>query len=110
MLSSRRHYVISVVIISLCDVIFDMHILNLFIYLFVHLSSRTHIIYIYLFVYLFVIRNIAAKGDEGGEILHNISTCVILDFKELGIVHCSQKMMDQMKLYIGTYVPRDSLP
>ena len=33
--------------------------------------------------------------------LHNISTCVILDFKELGLVHCSQKMMDQMKLYIG---------
>lgn len=46
-------------------------------------------------------RNLAAKGDEPGEILNNISTCVILDFKELGLVHCSQKMMDQMQLYIG---------
>jgi hypothetical protein len=47
-------------------------------------------------------RNLAAKGEEAGEVLNNISTCVILDFKDLGYVHCSQKMMDQMKLYIGT--------
>ena len=50
-------------------------------------------------------RNLAARGeyhDPEEVILHNISTCVILDFKELGMVHCSQKMMDQMKLYIGT--------
>eukprot|EP00596_Hydrurales_sp_CCMP1899_P006804 CAMPEP_0119042264 /NCGR_PEP_ID=MMETSP1177-20130426/14498_1 /TAXON_ID=2985 /ORGANISM="Ochromonas sp, Strain CCMP1899" /LENGTH=394 /DNA_ID=CAMNT_0007008929 /DNA_START=104 /DNA_END=1285 /DNA_ORIENTATION=+ len=48
-------------------------------------------------------RNIA-EGGEGkgeGEIVNNISTCVVLDFKDLGLVHCSSKMMDQMKLYIG---------
>ena len=52
-------------------------------------------------------RNIAERGEgeEGEPILHNISTCVILDFKDLGLVHCSQKMMDQMKLYIGTFMP-----
>ena len=52
-------------------------------------------------------RNIADRGefhDPGEEILHNVSTCVILDFKDLGMVHCSGKMMDQMKLYIGTFV------
>ena len=51
-------------------------------------------------------RNIADRGefhDPGEEILHNVSTCVILDFKDLGMVHCSGKMMDQMKLYIGTF-------
>ena len=46
-------------------------------------------------------RNLAEKGDEPGEVLNNISTCVILDLRDLGLVHCSQKMMDQMKLYIG---------
>jgi hypothetical protein len=41
------------------------------------------------------------EGDGKKERLHNISTCVVLDFKDLGLSHCSKGMMDQMKLYIG---------
>lgn len=45
---------------------------------------------------------VAANAREGeAPPLPNISTCVVLDFKDLGMQHCSQRMLDQMKLYIG---------
>ena len=41
-------------------------------------------------------------GMGGAPILHNISTFVVLDFKDLTLSNCTQ-MLEQMKLYIRTY-------
>ena len=43
----------------------------------------------------------STHDNPDGTTIHNISTCVVLDFKDLGMTHVSQKMLDQMKLYIG---------
>ena len=43
----------------------------------------------------------STHDNPDGTTIHNISTCVVLDFKDLGMQHVSQKMLDQMKMYIG---------
>lgn len=46
-------------------------------------------------------RAASTVDNPDGTTIHNISTCVILDFKDLSLQHVSQKMLDQCKLYIG---------
>lgn len=41
-------------------------------------------------------------GMGGSPIHHNISTFVVLDFKDLTLSNCTQ-MLEQVKLYIRTY-------
>jgi hypothetical protein len=41
-------------------------------------------------------------GMGGAPIHHNISTFVVLDFKDLTLSNCTQ-MLEQVKLYIRTY-------
>jgi hypothetical protein len=42
-------------------------------------------------------------GMGGAPIHHNISTFVVLDFKDLTLSNCTQ-MLEQVKLYIRTYL------
>ena len=43
----------------------------------------------------------STHDNPDGTTIHNISTCVVLDFKDLGMQHVAQKMLDQMKMFIG---------
>jgi len=46
-------------------------------------------------------RATSTAENPDGTTVHHISTCVVLDFQGMGMSHVSQKMLDQMKLYIS---------